>query len=143
MDHIAPVGTVYQAGTLSGNPLAMAAGIATLKELLKDGVYEALDQKTERLMKGLQSAADRAGIEFQTNHAGSMAGFFFTADPVHNFEDAKKSDLDRFARFYRIMLDKGVYLAPSQFEAAFVSLAHSNEDIDHTIAAAGQAMAAL
>jgi glutamate-1-semialdehyde 2,1-aminomutase len=143
MDHIAPVGNVYQAGTLSGNPLAMAAGIATLNELLKDGVYEVLDQKTERLMNGLQSAADKAGIEFQTNHVGSMAGFFFTADPVHNFEDAKKSDLDRFAKFYRIMLDKGVYLAPSQFEAAFVSLAHSNEDIDHTIAAAGQAMAAL
>ncbi len=143
MDHIAPVGNVYQAGTLSGNPLAMAAGIATLNELLKDGVYEALDQKTERLMNGLQSAADKAGIEFQTNHVGSMAGFFFTADPVHNFEDAKKSDLDRFAKFYRIMLDKGVYLAPSQFEAAFVSLAHSDEDIDYTIAAAGQAMAAL
>ncbi|WP_299978088.1 glutamate-1-semialdehyde 2,1-aminomutase [Desulfobacula sp.] len=143
MDHIAPVGSVYQAGTLSGNPLAMAAGIATLTELQKNDVYEALDNKTEKLMNGLQSAADDAGISFQTNHIGSMAGFFFTSEDVYNFDDAKKCDLDRFAKFYRIMLEKGVYLAPSQFEACFVSLAHSNDDIDQTIIAARQAMAAL
>ena len=143
MDKIAPVGTVYQAGTLSGNPLAMAAGIATLTELQKNGVYEALDSKTDKLMKGLQSAADDAAIPFKTGHVGSMAGFFFTSVDVNDFDDAKKCDLDRFAKFYRIMLDKGVYLAPSQFEACFVSLAHSDEDIDETIAAARLAMAAL
>ena len=143
MDKIAPVGTVYQAGTLSGNPFAMAAGIATLTELQKNGVYEALDSKTDKLMKGLQSAADDAAIPFKTGHVGSMAGFFFTSEDVNDFDDAKKCDLDRFAKFYRIMLDKGVYLAPSQFEACFVSLAHSDEDIDETIAAARLAMAAL
>jgi len=143
MDNIAPVGNVYQAGTLSGNPLAMAAGIATLTELQKNGVYQALDNKTKKLMNGLQSAADDAGIPFKTNHLGSMAGFFFTSIDVNNFDDAKKCDLDRFAKFYRIMLEKGVYLAPSQFEACFVSLAHSDEDIDQTIIAARQAMAAL
>lgn len=143
MDKIAPVGTVYQAGTLSGNPFAMAAGIATLTELQKNGVYEALDSKTDKLMKGLQSAADDAAIPFKTGHVGSMAGFFFTSVDVNDFDDAKKCDLDRFAKFYRIMLDKGVYLAPSQFEACFVSLAHSDEDIDETIAAARLAMAAL
>jgi len=143
MENIAPVGKVYQAGTLSGNPLAMAAGIATLTELQKKGVYEALDSKTQKLMAGLQSAADDAKIPFKTNHLGSMAGFFFTSENVYNFDDAKKCDLDRFAKFYRIMLDKGVYLAPSQFEACFVSYAHSDEDIDQTIAAARQAMAAL
>ena len=143
MDKIAPVGTVYQAGTLSGNPFAMAAGIATLTELQKKGVYEALDSKTDKLMKGLQYAADEAGIPFKTGHVGSMAGFFFTGNDVNDFDDAKKCNVDRFAKFYRIMLDKGVYLAPSQFEACFVSLAHSDEDIDDTIAAAEKAMAAL
>jgi glutamate-1-semialdehyde 2,1-aminomutase len=143
MDHIAPIGNVYQAGTLSGNPLAMAAGIATLKELQNNGVYEALDNKTEKLMNGLQSAADDAGVSLKTNHVGSMAGFFFSNEEVHDFDEAKKCDLDRFAKFYRTMRKKGVYLAPSQFEACFVSLAHSEEDIDQTIAAARQAMAAL
>lgn len=143
MDHIAPVGSVYQAGTLSGNPLAMAAGIATLEELDKKGVYEALEQKTARLMNGLQSAADSAGVDLKTGHEGSMAGFFFSDEDVHNFDDAKTCDVDRFAKFYRIMLEKGIYLAPSQFEACFVSSAHSDEDIDQTIAAAKQAMEAL
>ena len=143
MDHIAPVGNVYQAGTLSGNPLAMAAGIATLKELQNNGVYDVLDNKTERLMNGLQSAADSAGINLKTNHVGSMAGFFFSDEDIHDFDTAKKCDLDRFAKFYRIMLEKGVYLAPSQFEACFVSLAHSDEDIDQTITTARHAMAAL
>ncbi|WP_457552471.1 glutamate-1-semialdehyde 2,1-aminomutase [Desulfobacula sp.] len=143
MNHIAPVGKVYQAGTLSGNPLAMAAGIATLTELQKNGVYEALDKKTEKLMAGFQSAADDAGIGLKTGHVGSMSGFFFTGKDVHNFEDAKKCDLERFAKFYRSMLEQGIYLAPSQFEACFVSLAHSDEDIDQTIAAARHSMAAL
>lgn len=143
MDHIAPVGKVYQAGTLSGNPLAMAAGIATLMELQKKDVYETLEKKTEKLMKGFQSAADDAGINLKTGHAGSMAGFFFSNEEVRNFNDAKKCNLDRFAKFYRLMLKKGVYLAPSQFEACFVSLAHSDEDIDQTILAARQAMAEI
>ncbi len=143
MDIIAPVGSVYQAGTLSGNPLAMAAGIATLKALQNKDVYEALDNKTERLMNGLQAAADAAGISLKTDHVGSMAGFFFSDEDVHDFDDAKKCDLDRFAKFYRFMLEKGVYLAPSQFEACFVSLAHSNDDIDQTITIAKEAMAAL
>lgn len=143
MDHIAPVGNVYQAGTLSGNPLAMAAGIATLTALQKDGVYDELESKTAALIAGLQAEADRAGIPFQSGHIGSMAGFFFNENPVHNFDDAKTCDLDRFAKFYRLMLENGIYLAPSQFEAGFVSLAHTAADIDTTIAAAKKAFTAL
>jgi glutamate-1-semialdehyde 2,1-aminomutase len=143
MAQVAPIGPVYQAGTLSGNPLAMAAGIATLTALQKDGVYETLNARTRALVNGLQKAADDAGIPFQSGHVGSMAGFFFTDRPVHNFEDAKTSDLKRFAAFYRGMLEKGVYLAPSQFEACFVSLAHTQTDIDDTIAAAKAVMAGL
>jgi len=143
MDQIAPVGKVYQAGTLSGNPLAMAAGIATLTELQKNGVYETLEDRTEKLMKGFQTAADDAGIPLKTGHAGSMAGFFFSNEKIHNFDDAKLCNLAQFARFYRLMLAKGVYLAPSQFEACFVSLAHSEDDIDQTILAAREAMAEL
>ncbi len=143
MDHIAPVGNVYQAGTLSGNPLAMAAGIATLTELQKNSVYEQLNKQTDKLMAGLQKAADDNNIDLITGHVGSMAGFFFTNEKINNFDDAKKCDLDKFAKFYRLMLKKGVYLAPSQFEACFVSLAHSDEDIDQTIKAANEAMAAL
>ncbi|OGR13534.1 MAG: glutamate-1-semialdehyde-2,1-aminomutase [Desulfobacula sp. GWF2_41_7] len=143
MDHIAPVGKVYQAGTLSGNPLAMAAGIATLMELQKKDIYESLEKKTGKLMKGFQSAADDAGISLKTGHAGSMAGFFFSNEKIRNFNDAKKCNLDQFAKFYRLMLKKGVYLAPSQFEACFVSLAHSDEDIDRTILAVRQAMAEI
>ncbi len=143
MDQIAPTGSVYQAGTLSGNPLAMAAGIATLTALQKDGVYEALEARTGKLVAGLQAAADGAGIALQSGHVGSMAGFFFTDRSVRNFEDAKTSDLNRFAAFYRGMLAKGVYLAPSQFEACFVSLAHTDKDIEETIAAAKAVMAEI
>ncbi len=143
MEAIAPTGSVYQAGTLSGNPLAMAAGIATLTALQKDGVYDALNHKAEALITGLQSAADTAGIPFQAGHVGSMAGFFFADRKVHNFDDAKTSHLDRFAAFYRGMLEKGVYLAPSQFEACFISLAHTDQDIADTVAAAQDVMAGL
>lgn len=143
MESIAPVGSVYQAGTLSGNPLAMVAGIATLTELQKEGVYEDLSSKAEKLMKGYQSAADNAGISLKTNHIGSMVGFFFTDQEVHSFEDAKKCDLERFAKFYRLMLENGVYLAPSQFEAGFVSTVHTDADIDQTIEAVQKTMAAL
>ncbi|MEX1299657.1 MAG: glutamate-1-semialdehyde 2,1-aminomutase [Desulfotignum sp.] len=143
MDQIAPTGPVYQAGTLSGNPLAMAAGIATLKALQKDGVYETLETRTRMLVTGLQAAADAAGIPFQAGHVGSMAGFFFTERSVVDFEDAKTCDLDRFAAFYRGMLTKGIYLAPSQFEACFVSLAHTDKDIEDTVAAAKTVMAEI
>lgn len=143
MDHIAPLGPVYQAGTLSGNPLAMAAGIATLEELKKPGFYEALDSKTEKLITGLQNAAERAGIDFNAGHIGSMAGIFFTPSAVTNFEEAKTSDLKRFAAFYNGMQKRGVYLAPSQFEALFVSAAHSDKDIELTIKAAADVMEGL
>ena len=143
MSQIAPTGPVYQAGTLSGNPLAMAAGIATLTALQKDGVYDILEARTRALVTGLQAIADEAGIPFQAGHVGSMAGFFFTDRNVYDFEDAKTSDLDRFAAFYRGMLEKGVYLAPSQFEACFVSLAHTEKDIEDTIAAAKTVMAEI
>jgi glutamate-1-semialdehyde 2,1-aminomutase len=143
MSQIAPTGPVYQAGTLSGNPLAMAAGIATLTALQKDGVYDTLEARTHALVTGLQATADEAGIPFQAGHVGSMAGFFFTDRNVYDFEDAKTSDLERFASFYRGMLEKGVYLAPSQFEACFVSLAHTEKDIEDTIAAAKTVMAEI
>ena len=143
MSQIAPVGSIYQAGTLSGNPLAMAAGIATLGVLKDDQVYEDLEKKTSRLMAGFQAAADKAGIPFQSGNIGSMAGFFFTDREVLNFDDAKTCDLERFARFWQGMLAKGIYLAPSQFEACFVSAAHTDEDIDKTIDAASAVMAGL
>lgn len=143
MDQIAPLGPVYQAGTLSGNPLAMAAGIATLEELKRPGFYETLDAKTERLVTGLRKSAKNAGVDFTSNHVGSMAGMFFTSITVTNFEQAKTSNLVRFAKFYNGMRDRGIYLAPSQFEALFVSFAHSDQEIDDTLAAADEVMAGL
>jgi glutamate-1-semialdehyde 2,1-aminomutase len=143
MDHIAPVGPVYQAGTLSGNPLAMAAGIATLEEISKPGFYEALNAKTEKLVAGLRNAADKAGIDFSAEHIGSMAGMFFTKTRVTNFDEAKTSNLERFAAYYNEMRKRGIYLAPSQFEAVFVSAAHSDEDIETTINAAIEVMEGL
>ncbi|ACN15146.1 HemL [Desulforapulum autotrophicum HRM2] len=143
MDQIAPAGPVYQAGTLSGNPLAMAAGIATLEALKKTGFYESLDAKTERLVTGLRTAAEKAGIDFTASHVGSMAGMFFTRATVTNFDEAKTSDLVNFSKFYTGMRDRGIYLAPSQFEALFVSAAHTNDEIDATIAAAADVMAGL
>ncbi len=143
MAHMAPEGPVYQAGTLSGNPLAMAAGIATLRELRKPGVYETLEETSNRLAQGLQEAAAAAGVEAAFNRVGSMMGMFFTRGPVQSFADAKRSDLDRFSLFFREMLDAGVYLAPSQFEALFVSLAHDEVSIERTIEAAGSAFRRL
>ena len=136
MKKIAPEGPVYQAGTLSGNPVAMAAGIATLKCLREPGFYENLEAKSSALAKGLKDAAGEAGIPVVTNRVGSMLGLFFTDQPVSNFAEAQHSDVDRFARYYREMLERGVYLAPSQYEAAFVSGAHSDGDINATIQAA-------
>lgn len=143
MAHIAPSGPVYQAGTLSGNPVAMAAGIAALTELKKPVSYEVLDQKSEDLCTGLEKAASAAGIPVQADRVGSMMGLFFTDQPVHNFEDAKTSDLDRFAAFYSGMREEGIYLAPSQFEALFVSMAHSDADIRATVRAAEKVMRAI
>lgn len=143
MSQIAPVGAIYQAGTLSGNPLAMAAGVATLKALEDDQLYADMDRRADMLVKGLQAAADNAGIPFTAGHFGSMAGFFFTGRTVRNFDDAKTCDLDRFAKFYRGMLARGVYLAPSQFEACFVSAAHTDDDIEITLDAARQVMAEI
>lgn len=143
MEQIAPVGSIYQAGTLSGNPLAMAAGIATLTALKDDALYEDMDRKTQALVDGLKDAAKAAGIPFQAGHIGSMAGFFFTDRQVLNFDDAKTCDLDRFAKFYCGMRDKGIYLAPSQFEACFMSSAHTDADIEKTVTAAKDVMAAL
>jgi glutamate-1-semialdehyde 2,1-aminomutase len=135
MSHIAPRGSVYQAGTLSGNPLAMAAGIAVLTRLKEPGFYETLDQKARRLEKGLADAVAASRIPARLTRVGSMMGLFFTDRPVMNFDDAKTCDLDRYARFWREMIQEGVYLAPSQFESLFVSSAHSDADIDHTILA--------
>ena len=143
MAHISPSGPVYQAGTLSGNPLAMAAGIETLKAIREPGFYEALEKKTLRLVKGLADAAEKAGIPCKADSAGSMFGLYFTGMDVANFEEAKTSNLDYFTRYYNRMLDEGVYLAPSQFEAAFVSAVHTDEEIDYTIASAGKVMAEL
>ncbi|MBF0203928.1 MAG: glutamate-1-semialdehyde 2,1-aminomutase [Desulfamplus sp.] len=140
MNHIAPAGPIYQAGTLSGNPLAMAAGIATLTELKKPGFYESLEAKTSKLVDGLKNAAQMANIDVCTCCKGSMAGIFFTKGPVNNFDDAKKSNLERFGTFYREMRNRGIYLAPSQFEALFVSAAHSDDDIEMTVNIAAEVM---
>ena len=136
MAQMAPQGAVYQAGTLSGNPLAMVAGIAQLKVLGKPGFYETLADKSKQLSNGLKRAAESAGIEVYATRVGSMLGLFMTGGPVHNFVDAKESNLDRFSAYYRGMLAKGIYLAPSQFEALFVSAAHDASDINATIQAA-------
>ena len=143
MAHIAPQGPVYQAGTLSGNPVAMAAGIATLKQLQKPGFYDALDTASERLLTGLNNAAEVGGQKVSVNRVGSMVGMFFTTGPVRNFSEAKTSDQKKFTDYYRGMLKRGVYFAPSQFEALFVSAAHTREKIDATITAAEEVMREL
>jgi glutamate-1-semialdehyde 2,1-aminomutase len=136
MAHVAPQGPVYQAGTLSGNPLAMAAGIATLAELKKPGFYEALDRTSEQLLAGLKTAAQKADIAVSADRVGSMLGLYFASRPVTNFNDAKSSDLKRFAAYYQGMLEQGIYLAPSQFEALFVSAAHDAQALAETLKAA-------
>ncbi|MFP4347132.1 MAG: glutamate-1-semialdehyde 2,1-aminomutase [Thermodesulfobacteriota bacterium] len=138
MEKVAPQGPMYQAGTLSGNPLAMAAGLATLRELQKPGFYEALEKISTRLAVGLQGAAVAIGMPVTFNRVGSMLGMFFTEQAVTNFADAKTANLEMFAAYYRGMLERGVYLAPSQFEASFVSAAHSREDADYTVRAASE-----
>jgi glutamate-1-semialdehyde 2,1-aminomutase len=143
MSKVAPQGSVYQAGTLSGNPVAMAAGIATLEQLQKDGFYETLDKKADRLLSGLEQAAKKAAIPVQAKRVGSMLGFFFNDKEVKNFDDAKTCDLDRFSAFYNGLRQKGIYIAPSQFEALFVSIAHDIEHIDQTILAAEEVLGQL
>jgi glutamate-1-semialdehyde 2,1-aminomutase len=140
MDHFAPTGPIYQAGTLSGNPLAMSAGLATL-QLLDDAAYERLERSSERLEQGLAEAAAEAGIALHINRVGSMMGLFFNDTPVGRFDEAKASDAAAYGVFFNELLDHGVYLAPSAFEAAFVSMAHGDEEIERTLAAAQSAFA--
>jgi glutamate-1-semialdehyde 2,1-aminomutase len=136
MAEIAPQGPVYQAGTLSGNPLAMAAGIATLEQIKQPGFYASLDTVSEMLINGLTAAIQRTGIKARAGRVGSMAGLFFTDKTVRNYDDAKTSDLALFSAFYRGMLEQGIYLAPSQFEALFISAAHGNAHVENTVHAA-------
>ncbi|MBI1967582.1 MAG: glutamate-1-semialdehyde 2,1-aminomutase [Gemmatimonadetes bacterium] len=145
MRMIAPDGPVYQAGTLSGNPLAMTAGLATLRETERAGFYETLERRTARLLSGIEEAARRRGTPLSAAHAGSMWGVYFTTGPVRNYSDAKRADTALFARWHRAALRRGVFLAPSAFEAGFVSSAHADDDIVFTIeqldAALGEARA--
>ena len=138
---VAPEGPVYQAGTLAGNPVAMAAGLATLLETERPGFYEALERRTARLVAGIGDAARRHGVALSAGHAGSMWGAYFTHGPVRNFAEAKRADAGLFARWHRAALERGVYLAPSAFEAGFVSSAHTDADIDFTIAQLDAALA--
>ena len=144
MDHIAPVGPVYQAGTLSGNPVAMAAGLATMQKIQAVGFYEPLFATTTQLVERLQQAADDAGIPMTTNHVGSMWGVFFTEEKsVSNFQQVMACDKDRFNAFFHGMLEEGVNLAPASYEAGFTSISHSQEDIDFTVAAAEKVFARI
>jgi glutamate-1-semialdehyde 2,1-aminomutase len=143
MDQLAPVGPVYQAGTLSGNPLAVAAGLAQLRLLADDRIYQRLESAGKYLTDGLASIAGECGIKTTTNRVGSMFTTFFTDGPVTDWDSAKRSDTSRFATFFHAMLEQGVYLAPSQFEAAFLSYAHSDDDLEMTLKAARQAFAQL
>jgi glutamate-1-semialdehyde 2,1-aminomutase len=143
MDQVAPLGPVYQAGTLAGNPLAMRAGIAALQQLTKPGLYEEVTALAQRLASGLRAQVADAGIPAQINAIGPLATVFFTSEPVRNYTDAKRSDTKRYAQFFREMLDRGIFLAPSQFEAAFVSAAHTSQDIDRTLAAAHESVQAI
>ncbi len=141
MELVAPSGPVYQAGTLSGNPVAMAAGLATLDQIMAPGFYEALGEKTRMLTEGIQAEADFAGVPFTTTRVGGMFGLYFSAEKkIVNFEQSGAVDVDSFKRFFHAMLDKGVYLAPSAYEAGFVSSAHSEEHISATIDAAREAL---
>ena len=144
MQHIAPLGGVYQAGTLSGNPIAMAAGLAALTEIRKPGVYDVLTAKTTQLIEGLAAAAKEVGIPLATTQVGGMFGVFFSNDAkITNYQQATQCDIAAFKRFFHLMLEQGVYLAPSAYEAGFLSIAHSDDDLAYTIAAAKQAFIQL
>ena len=144
MEHLAPVGPVYQAGTLSGNPIAMTAGLKTLEIISRDDFYANLNQRCQQLLNGLQAAATKAGIPFTTSQAGGMFGLFFSeSSVVSSFADATNCDLERFKVFFHKMLEQGIYLAPSAYEAGFISAAHTEEDVNDTIAAAAVAFASF
>ena len=143
MAMVAPAGPMYQAGTLSGNPLAMTAGIKTLELLKQPGTYERLDAITRRLAAGIAEAARSAGLPYCGGSISAMFGFFLCEGPVRNFEEAKRADTVRFGKLHRAMLQRGVYLAPSAFEAGFTSLAHSDADIDATLEAFRDAFAQI
>ncbi len=143
MNHVAPLGPVYQAGTLAGNPLAMRAGIAALRQLTKPGLYDEMTQMARRLVFGLRAELKDAGIPAHINAIGSLLTIFFAPGPVRNYADAKRSDTRHYARFFQEMLDRGIFLAPSQFEAAFLSAAHTPADIDGTLAAARGSLQAM
>jgi glutamate-1-semialdehyde 2,1-aminomutase len=143
MSTVAPLGPMYQAGTLSGNPVAMAAGVATLEELGKPGVYEELDRKGAALADGLSQAFAEAEVPARVNRVGSLLTIFFTGDPVTDMDSASATDRDRHAKFFHAIVEEGVYPPPSQFEAWFVSLAHTDEDIANTVAAAKRALARI
>jgi glutamate-1-semialdehyde 2,1-aminomutase len=143
MNNVAPLGPVYQAGTLAGNPLAMSAGIATLNELAKPGLYDGINALAKKLVHGLRNALAGAGIAAQVNSIGSLSTIFFTPDPVTNYAGAKGSDTKVYARYFREMLNRGIFLAPSQFEAAFVSAAHTSTDIDRTISTAQEVLKSI
>jgi len=143
MNRVAPAGPVYQAGTLSGNPAAVAAGIATLDVLRRPGVYEGLNALAQRLAAGLTDAAERAGVPLTVNRIGSVFTPFFCNGPVTDYASAKGSDTGAFGRFFRAMLDRGVYLPPSQFETGFVSTAHTERDVEDTVRAASESFAAI
>lgn len=136
MEHVAPAGAMYQAGTLSGNPVATAAGIATLEILANEAYWQKIADMAQKLVDGLNTAALDAEVPFSASACGTMFGYFFTDQPVRNYEDAQTADVEKFVKFFGGMLEKGVYLAPSAFESGFLSSAHTDEDIDTTIAAA-------
>src|SRR6266852_2626856 len=143
MDQVAPLGPVYQAGTLAGNPLAMRAGIAALQQLTKPELYEEMTGLAQRLVSGLRAQVADAGIPAQINAIGPLATIFFTSEPVRNYSHAKRADTKRYARFFREMLDQCIFLAPSQFEATFVSMTHTSQDIERTLAATHESLQAI
>jgi glutamate-1-semialdehyde 2,1-aminomutase len=143
MNNIAPLGPIYQAGTLAGNPLAMAAGIATLNQLGAEGLYHRIAEQGDRLASGLRKALADAKLPGQVNNSGSLSTLFFSDQPVRDYASAKRSNTQRYARFFREMLDRGIFLAPSQFEAAFVSAVHTPQDIDHALSAATDSLKAV
>jgi glutamate-1-semialdehyde 2,1-aminomutase len=143
MERVAPLGPVYQAGTLSGNPLAMRAGLATLPKLEAPGFYETVSRRTQQLAEGLRKALKEVKVPGQVNVAGSLLTLFFCEQPTRNYDDAKKSDTAKFGKFFHAMLERGIFLPPSQYEALFVSAAHTDADIDRTITAARGSLAAL
>ena len=137
MDQLAPIGPVYQAGTLSGNPLAMAAGLTMLNQVSEAGFYDKLDAMAKRLMAGFEAEAEKAGIALTTNQVGGMFGFFFSEEKnISRFAQVGNCNLERFKQFYHLMLEEKIYLAPSAYEAGFLSAAHTQADFDHTIDAA-------